>query len=53
MVLGGFVCESLVQMLPQAIIVPAMSNADALRPMCFVAMPFGARTAKRGMKVDF
>ncbi len=26
---------------------------DALRPMCFIAMPFGTRTAKRGMKVDF
>jgi hypothetical protein len=26
---------------------------ESLRPMCFIAMPFGTRPAKRGMKVDF
>jgi len=31
----------------------AMVPPDALRPMCFIAMPFGTRPAKRGMKIDF
>ena len=30
-----------------------MPPPDALRPMCFIAMPFGTRAAKRGMKIDF
>jgi MAP3K TRAFs-binding domain len=30
-----------------------MPASDALRPMCFIAMPFGTRPAKRGMKIDF
>lgn len=30
-----------------------MPVPDALRPMCFIAMPFGTRPAKRGMKIDF
>ena len=30
-----------------------MPAPDALRPMCFIAMPFGTRPAKRGMKIDF
>jgi MAP3K TRAFs-binding domain len=30
-----------------------MSIADDLRPMCFIAMPFGARSADGGMSIDF
>lgn len=30
-----------------------MPPADALRPMCFIAMPFGTRPATRGMTIDF
>lgn len=30
-----------------------MPTAVLLRPMCFIAMPFKTRTAKRGMKIDF
>ena len=30
-----------------------MPDADALRPMCFIAMPFGTRPADGGMKIDF
>ena len=30
-----------------------MSLADALRPMCFIAMPFGRRPADSGMIIDF
>src|SRR4051812_42595722 len=30
-----------------------MPPADALRPMCFIAMPFGTRPAQRSMEIDF